>query len=302
MPIGVIVARFQIDDLHEGHKYLIDAARTASSRVIVFLGVSPVRGSIQNPLDFESRKQMVLQNYPYNVTVLPLMDTYDNKSWSAELDRRIDEAAPGQNVMLYSGEAGFRSAYCGVHSFYDLQNIDSLTATQVRNSLAGAPLNSADFRAGVIYGAASKRPVIVPTVDIAVWRKTENGVEVLLGQRPGLNHLRFPGGFVDFDDHNFEVAASRELKEETGIDRRGLDYIGTQSIDADWRYCSCPDMKIMTTLFAMELGEQDKVKEDLTEFSGMYWIGADTANIMSVEDSHRALFQTFIYWVVRNVK
>ena len=37
---GIIVGRFQVDDLHEGHKNFIDAVIKAHPRVIIFLGIS----------------------------------------------------------------------------------------------------------------------------------------------------------------------------------------------------------------------------------------------------------------------
>ena len=50
--VGVIIARFQIPMLHEAHKELIDYVMDEHSRVIVFLGLSQARTTINNPLDF----------------------------------------------------------------------------------------------------------------------------------------------------------------------------------------------------------------------------------------------------------
>ena len=61
---GVVVGRFQVDDLHEGHKTFIDVVRKAHPRVIIFLGLSPAKCSTNNPLDYDSRKKMINRHYP----------------------------------------------------------------------------------------------------------------------------------------------------------------------------------------------------------------------------------------------
>ena len=62
--IGVIVARFQVASLHEGHKELIDTVLTNHPKVMIFLGLSQVKGSINDPLDYQPRKQMILETFP----------------------------------------------------------------------------------------------------------------------------------------------------------------------------------------------------------------------------------------------
>ena len=49
---GVIIARFQTQYLHDGHKYLLDEIRSKHNKVVVVLGISPVKGSKRNPFDF----------------------------------------------------------------------------------------------------------------------------------------------------------------------------------------------------------------------------------------------------------
>ena len=50
-PTGVIIARFQTPALHEGHLSLIRQVKQKHNRLIIVLGVSPVKGSRKNPLD-----------------------------------------------------------------------------------------------------------------------------------------------------------------------------------------------------------------------------------------------------------
>jgi len=61
------------------------------------------------------------------------------------------------------------------------------------------------------------RPAV--TVDIVLFHRSGVDIEVLLikrGREPFKGRWAFPGGFVD-EDESLEVAAARELREETGL-------------------------------------------------------------------------------------
>ena len=101
--VGVIVGRFQTHKLHKVHKELISDVGYAHPKTIIFLGVSPVPGSSSNPLDFESRKQMILEFAP-KANVLYIKDRSSNEVWSKVLDEQIkDLTSPGQTAILYGG-------------------------------------------------------------------------------------------------------------------------------------------------------------------------------------------------------
>ncbi|MCI0488584.1 MAG: NUDIX hydrolase [Blastocatellia bacterium] len=66
------------------------------------------------------------------------------------------------------------------------------------------------------------------TVDIALFRRASDRVEVLLIKRarePFKGMWAFPGGFVDRDE-SLEDAAARELKEETGLEGIRFQQVG----------------------------------------------------------------------------
>lgn len=69
------------------------------------------------------------------------------------------------------------------------------------------------------------RPAV--SVDIVLFRETENGREVLLIKRknePYKGSWALPGGFVE-EGEALEEAASRELEEETGLERVPLHQV-----------------------------------------------------------------------------
>lgn len=89
------------------------------------------------------------------------------------------------------------------------------------------------------------------TVDALLYRKTRNGLKVLMierGGHPFLGSYAFPGGFVESDE-SCEHAVGRELEEETGIrgaKLRQLITVSTPGRDPRWRN--------ITAVFCAEVG------------------------------------------------
>jgi 8-oxo-dGTP diphosphatase len=78
-----------------------------------------------------------------------------------------------------------------------------------------------------MYTYKYPRPAL--TVDCAIFCTCKNKEYVLLIQRanpPYQNSWAFPGGFVDMDE-DLDVAAYRELKEETGFSAISLEQFKT---------------------------------------------------------------------------
>lgn len=239
---AVIVGRFQIHKLHDGHLKLIGDVITKHRKVILFLGISKNIGSKKNPLDFLTRKQMILKEYP-DLTVLAISDNRDDTIWSNELDYRIKEIVPNNNVVLYGSRDSFIEHYHGKFPTIELEQKVYVSATEIRNNLKNEILNSYEFRAGIIYASLQQRNKVYPTVDIAIFKDNE----LLLAKKPGENLYRFVGGFVDPTDKNYEDAAKREVIEETGLQIDELKYVTSLKVD-DWRFKYEND-KIFTILY-----------------------------------------------------
>jgi bifunctional NMN adenylyltransferase/nudix hydrolase len=263
--IGVIVGRFQVHELHEAHRDIIETVMKNHRRVVIFLGVSPALISKHNPLDFVTRKEMILSSYP-NLTVLSIPDHPSDKEWSKELDRRIREACPVGSVMLYGSRDCFIKSYFGSFETKELEQKVYVSGTEVRKEVSREIKASPDFRAGVIFAAYNQYAKVYPTVDVAVF----NDGKLLLAKKPSVDNYRFIGGFADPTDNSFEEAAKREVMEESNIEIGDIEYVGSHRVD-DWRYRSEED-KIMTTLFmAKYVHGRINPQDDISELRWFEW-------------------------------
>ncbi len=280
--VAVAVMRLQVAELHEAHKELIDTLFAKHAKVMIFLGLSQVRGSIHDPLDFQPRKQMLLEAYPHdkypNLTVGYVKDSRSDEDWSKKLDEQIrDTLSPNDTVVLYGSRDSFLSHYKGKFDTRELQATRYISGTELRAKIAQAPQSNPQFRAGVIFASYQRHPTVYSTVDVLVFDPEER--RVLLARKPLENAYRIVGGFVDPRDDSFEVAALRELMEETGltVGLAGLRYVGSKKVN-DWRYANNPSEKIMTHLYIALKGDNSgcpKADDDIAE---VRWFGYDLLN------------------------
>ena len=254
---GVIIGRFQVPSLHDGHTGLIDRVRTKHRKVIILIGSTPgILVTRRNPLDYHTRMLMIRQAYP-DISILPINDMPSDKDWSKSVDRRILEATDGnESVVLYGSRDSFIPHYSGKFRVTELESSRSNSGTEIRQRLSDDVRLSEDFRLGVIYAAFHRHKCVYPTVDIALYKVDQNGreSEILLGRKisdpPDL--WRFPGGFVDpSKDKSFEEAALRELREEVGMVEVCAPKFVTSLLIDDWRYRSELD-KVFTTVFKVQ--------------------------------------------------
>lgn len=266
---AVIIARFQTPYLHDGHQHLLREIREKHNKIVVVLGVAPVRFTKRNPYDFHTREKM-LKAFDPELIILPLPDNRSDEVWSRSLDQLLSTTLPGESFMLYGSRDSFCTSYKGTFETMELAAGSPHNASEIREQLADHVLGSEPFRMGVNYVCQNSYSRLFPTVDIAVIDETNNAV--LMGQKSEAGGWRFPGGYCDVTDNELEEAALRELAEECGDVQTGtLHYAGSLKVD-DWRYRHESD-KIMTTFFITKLKEgQPKAGDDLARVA---WIPVD---------------------------
>jgi len=247
--IGVVVARFQVDEIHAGQKLFLDFVCKHHKKVILFLGISKTEGSRDNALDFATRKIMIQNDYP-NIVCFAQRDQYSDIVWSKTLDEKISDAYGDKKALLYGSRDSFIPHYFGRHQTVELAPTIKVSGTEMREISASEVLNEKAFRTGIIYQAYAQRAKVYPTVDIACY----NGEgQILLAKKPYEDKWRFVGGFVDTTDSNYESAGRREFSEEVnGCAINNLKYVLSTNVD-DWRYRGSENC-IMTALFLGSFG------------------------------------------------
>lgn len=254
MKVGVVIARFQVPNLHAGHHFIIDHAIANNDVLYVLLGESGGLPTQHDPLDWATRKQMVETAYPAHARCVRVRDIGNDDLWSKDVDHTIDSllvdafaTETSATVTLYGGPDSFIPHYKGKYSVVTLDVPHTVSGAQLRSAIT-SPEGGEEFRRGMIYAANLRKPRVYQTVDIAILKAYPKVTHVLMGRRRGDDGMRFPGGFVDPTDESLEQAARREVYEETsGMSTDDYQYLGSHLIN-DWRYRNSPD-KIMTALF-----------------------------------------------------
>ena len=289
MHIGVIVARFQTPFLHEGHQKLLQLVADTNDKTILFLGTNGITLTQNNPLSFEIRKQMV-QSFLPNIDIYPLADTKDNTEWDSRLDQEIDLMTHKtlDIITLYGDRGSFIEGYKGKFKTQHA-NITVLdtSATKIRQEIGQKPLNTSDFRAGIVYAAYNKPSICYPTVGVAVidWKKKR----VLLGKKPNEKKFGFFGGFANADDKNLEATAKRTLDQQTTnqLETQNFRYIASTQIN-HWQYKTEKDV-LLCIFFACDYLVKHATPDD--QIAQTQWFDFGELNQETFESEHLPLFE-----------
>jgi bifunctional NMN adenylyltransferase/nudix hydrolase len=292
--IGVTVARFQVEDLHEGQIKMLDTVCKNHGKVIIFLGIPNGDGGKHDPLDYATREVMIKTLYP-NVIVLPQKDNRSDEVWSKNLDASIKLPFGDLPALLYGSRDSFIPHYKGQYKTVELLTDVVYSGTQARKKVSTRILPTSDFRAGVIHSVYAQRPVTYPTVDVVAYNEKN---QILLAKKPNEDKYRFIGGFVDRTDMTWEQAARREFMEEAnGCEIGDLKYVASGAIN-DWRYAKSEN-GIMTTLFLGEfMWGQVKPTDDIAELA---WIDPNKIDYeKDIMQEHQHLFVQLLVYLNQN--
>lgn len=294
--VGVIVGRFQVPELHDAHVDLIQSVIDRHPKVVIFLGLSPCKTTYNNPLDFEARKQLILDKFP-QVNVLYIKDERDDEVWSRKLDSQIEDIlGANQKAVLYGSRDSFIPYYTTKrYETIELEPDRFVSGTEIRKLVSQKVKSTPDFRAGVIWGVNNQFSGPMLTVDIAVINKEEK--RILLCRKPTEKQYRFVGGFVQSGE-KAEIAAKRELMEETGLGADDWRFISTSVID-DWRYRKERN-KVLTMLwYCKYIFGGPKAADDISEVrwfdTNLLW-NEDWVKLNVVEE-HHILAKELTTWI-----
>ena len=284
--VGVIVGRFQVNELHEAHVDLITSVLNKHDRVLVFLGNSTIRNTLNNPLDYRARRTMIADKFPA-VEIHYINDNPSDTAWTKNLDKLIGEQLlPMQTVTLYGSRDSFLKCYTGKFNTCELEATTFISGTEVRRRVCNNYPPTADYRAGMIAATAYRFPTAFQTVDIAV---VNDKGELLLARKPEEKKWRFIGGFSDPASVSLEEDAKREVQEEAGVEVGNITYLGSTLIN-DWRYRGEID-KIKTALFvAKYVFGKPEGADDVAEVK---WVSINNLTKNDIVETHHVLIDMF---------
>ena len=159
--LGVIVGRFQLHELHEGHLALLKHVQKRHSRVLILVGRKNIRLTKKDPFPFEITKMMLEDSAP-EATILPIMDSrLDPQDWSRRLDEMVNEVVTetgAQSTILYGSRDSFEMLYSGMFPVKIIPETPSISATEVRERVSKEFPRNSLWRAGWLAGISSGLP------------------------------------------------------------------------------------------------------------------------------------------------
>lgn len=304
---GVIVGRFQAPRLTPGHVHLINTALLQNDQVILLLGCSPLKYSPKQTIPFEWRVSMIqsdsrLFTAGRKLIILRADDRGDDSVWVESVQRQIRDTIIAQGaastIRLYgSRDSSFLKAFAGFYEHVELLPFSEFSASELREQIAKQYPSGREsddkIREGMIMAAMGKYPMVVSTVDVAIFQRLKGDIGIWLGRKAGCDSFRFFGGYAETTSENDEEDVVREAWEESNFVVGRVSYIGNAKID-DWRYAGEKD-SIRTRLFASEVSMgEGKAKDDI---AAIQWFNLMDVSPTMIVKEHHVLLHKLREWV-----
>lgn len=165
--VNVIVGRFQVAELHQGHIDMINHFDMTCDHLIIFLGhpFDHKYFTEKNPIPFYHRKQMILEQFP-KAQILPISDYPNNDLlWVKNLDEMVKENLRSNEYAMMCGSrdsflhiyknSGGKHATVAYHN--ELYSKDESGTNQREQIKHNHFHNSLDFRKGIIYSVTNSK-------------------------------------------------------------------------------------------------------------------------------------------------
>lgn len=287
--VGVVVGRFQVPFLHEGHREVLNFVAERHDKVIVVLGVTGHgQATKSNPLDYDARVQMISEEFP-QFTFQYIEDSPSDEFWSRWLDRLITtQKGVSRTAVLYGSRDSFIPHYTGKFPTLELDTDKILSGTELREAVKRKKSgNTREFREGRVSAVYDQFPANQFTVDIAIFN--EDRTQLLLGQKEHERDTwRLPGGFCE---GTLESNVRKEAHEETSLEITEPQYVKSFEID-DWRYRGEVDKKVTTALFECKvLFGKAQGGDDLPRVK---WFKTDEIRKIDVAENHSELVEAVL--------
>ena len=306
--IAVTVGRFQVDELHEGHRKLIEKCLRFDS-CIIFIGCSEAINTWDNPLPFELRKAMIEEAYPSrNMTICPLYDRSCDVEWVGILQKLVQFIKkPGDTPVFIGGHNSYLKLCNKMNEFdysetsIELPRYDACSGTYIRCRIGDEPKSDVNFRRGIIWASQNRYPTVYSTVDVAYVNIEKK--QVLMGSKsPHGGSVQFIGGFLDSQDLSLKDAAEREFEEETGYKIESqLTHIASVSVD-DHRYQNSFD-SIMTHLFVAFCPDEIPYFKATDDIELLQWVDLTEESMeLHVKENHKPLFKIVMEHVLETLR
>lgn len=290
MKVAIIVGRFQVDDLSEGHQKMLRMAYEECERVIVFIGSRVVR-SAADPLPYYMVANSVKGVQCASVEVYEQLDNPDNEVWIQSLMNQVGNLTEKDDELWFYGGHGEKDSFLDVmplginrrHVPYD----GELSGTELRSRIGYH--NTWVFRAGYIKAHLDAFPSCPSVVDAVITK----GNQVLLGFKEKTGKYCVIGGFADDGDGSLEHSTSRETKEEGGliIPPDAWKYLMSMQCDI---FSYSRTIQPYTSVFHTEYKESYGEPQAGDDLDSIGWVDLDKALVLLEGSNHKKFIEKLL--------